>query len=197
MATPSQATYRAPPTAASSPGSVWPRSSDPTPTPTPTPGLASEVETLCPAAADRALAVSIAHRHDAAFRAACRTHGWSALSLRGTEEFSGFGAAWAHRSNLAPNLNPNPHPHPHPNSIPKPNPNLLTLSKVGPARGRARRQRPPRATRAVPPAEGARAGVHAGPHAAQERGGTGRGIGTCRQAGAQPHPFAELCVLPQ
>ena len=60
-------------------------------------GLASELETLCPSAADRALAVSISHKHDEAFRAACRAHGWSALSLRGTEEFCGFGAAWVQR----------------------------------------------------------------------------------------------------
>ena len=60
-------------------------------------GLASELETLCASAADRAQAVSISHKHDEAFRAACRAHGWSALSLRGTEEFCGFGAAWVQR----------------------------------------------------------------------------------------------------
>ena len=60
-------------------------------------GLASDLETLCPAAADRAVAVSLSHKHDAAFRVACRAHGWSALSLRGTEEFCGFGAAWVRR----------------------------------------------------------------------------------------------------
>ena len=68
----------------------------------------------------RPLAVN---RHDAAFRAACRAHGWSPLSLRGTEQFSGFGAAWVRRSNLAHNLNPHPHPHPHPHPNPHPNPN--------------------------------------------------------------------------
>lgn len=60
-------------------------------------GLASELETLCPSAVDRAQAVSISHKHDEAFRTACRAHGWSALSLRGTEEFCGFGAAWVQR----------------------------------------------------------------------------------------------------
>tara|TARA_B110001452_G_scaffold245074_1_gene229505 strand:- start:82 stop:456 length:375 start_codon:yes stop_codon:yes gene_type:complete len=42
-------------------------------------------------------AILIDHAHDDAFRAACRQHGWSALSVKGTERFSGFGAAWVRR----------------------------------------------------------------------------------------------------
>ena len=60
-------------------------------------GFMSTRALLCPTAADRPAAVVISHKQDAEFRAACWANGWSSLSTRGTEQFSGFGAAWVQR----------------------------------------------------------------------------------------------------
>ena len=60
-------------------------------------GLAPKLDTLVDDPADFGGAIEIDHRRDDAFLAACRKNNWSPLSVRGTENFMSFGAAWVEK----------------------------------------------------------------------------------------------------
>lgn len=59
--------------------------------------VCSSLSILCPSKVDRTNALVIAHTLDQPFLALCERNGWSAFSVRGTDEFMAHGAAWVDR----------------------------------------------------------------------------------------------------